>query len=184
MYAAVVGNNSKNSSTTKLRGSLLQYHERRNLKKSPEPTGSRSRKIHGKTLFVVQKHAARSLHYDVRLEIDGVLKSWAVPKGPPKKLTEKRLAIATEDHPYEYAFFAGTIPAGHYGAGKVIIWDRGHYTNIKLSDEESMSMSECYRRGRIEIYFHGKKLIGPYALVRMARDPHHWLMLKIGKKRD
>lgn len=171
----------KKSSKPTPRGSLIRYHERRNFKKSPEPSGFRSRKVRDNMLFVVQKHAARSLHYDLRLEIDGVLKSWAVPKGPPKKLTEKRLAIVTEDHPYEYAFFEGVIPVGHYGAGKVVIWDRGHYSNMKISEEECMSMSECYRRGRIEIYFHGKRLIGPYALVRMTRDPQHWLMIKMKK---
>jgi bifunctional non-homologous end joining protein LigD len=114
-----------------------------------------------KSSFVIQKHYASHLHYDFRLEINGVLKSWAIPKNPLIKIGEKRLAIETEDHPLDYARFSGVIPKGNYGAGKVEIWDKGIFENLKNED-----ISKSYKRGRIEIRLKGKRLNGNYALIR------------------
>lgn len=125
-------------------------------------------------IFVIQKHAATTLHYDFRLEIDGVLKSWAIPKGPAKKSGTKRLAIPTEDHALEYKDFAGEILEGSYGAGKVTIWDKGTYENIR----EKVSMKKAYQEGKIEICLHGKKITGDYALIQM-HNKKPWLLMKI-----
>lgn len=110
---------------------LTEYHRKRHFRKTAEPKGTVARRKPSKQSplsFVVQKHAATRLHYDLRLELDGVLKSWAVPKGPSLNPTEKRLAVAVEDHPLDYANFEGSIPPGEYGAGEVIVWDRGHWS--------------------------------------------------------
>ena len=130
--------------------------------------------------FVIQKHAATTLHYDFRLEIGGVLKSWAIPKGPSKDPRDKRLAVPTEDHTMEYKDFEGEIAEGSYGAGKVTIWDKGTYVNIR----EKVSMQKAYQEGKIEICLHGKKLAGNYALIRMQRSFHKdkekpWLIIKM-----
>ncbi|HEY7533259.1 MAG TPA: DNA polymerase ligase N-terminal domain-containing protein, partial [Nitrospiraceae bacterium] len=111
---------------------LEAYRKKRDPERTPEPFGGR--RVAGERLFVVHKHAARNLHYDLRLEMDGVLKSWAVPKGPSMRPEEKRLAVHVEDHPIEYGDFEGVIPAGNYGAGGVIIWDRGWYRPVKEGD--------------------------------------------------
>jgi bifunctional non-homologous end joining protein LigD len=127
----------------------------------------------GQRLFVIQKHAASHLHYDLRLEMNGVLKSWAVPKGPPFELTEKRLAMAVEDHPMDYAHFEGTIPKGEYGGGTVMVWDTGTYEIIDGN----------YWQGKLHIIFHGKKLEGEWVLVksgaRTGKD-NQWLLIKAG----
>ncbi len=154
---------------------LSEYRKRRRFKETPEPRGKKKKK--GKApIFVIQKHWARSLHYDVRLEIRGTLKSWAVPKGPPKKIGEKRLAVLTENHPLTYAKFEGTIPEGHYGAGKVKIWDSGTFENVKTD-----SLSKCFKDGVVEFKPQGKKLNGIYALVHF-RDKN-WLMIKVRQKK-
>ncbi len=161
---------------------LKEYKAKRDFKKTSEPAGSAKKRTSKRPMFVVQEHHARALHYDVRLEIDGVLASWAVPKGPPLKSSDKRLAVATEDHPMEYGSFSGTIPKGEYGAGTVTIWDKGTYENIKLKkDGTEMLMKSAARHGQIEVKFFGKKLKGPYALVRTAfgGEKKNWLMIKM-----
>ncbi|APC91652.1 MULTISPECIES: DNA polymerase ligase N-terminal domain-containing protein [Francisella] len=166
---------------------LKQYLSRRNFHKTPEPKGETVLKSDpDKPLFVVQKHAGRSLHYDFRIEIDGVLKSWTVPKGPSLNPKEKRLAILTENHPLQYAQFEGIIPEGEYGAGNVIVWDIGYYRNVKDTKEGPVSMSSCFSQGKIEIELHGQKLNGVFALVRtkMRGSNKHYLQWLLIKKQD
>ena len=125
-------------------------------------------------IFIVQKHDASHLHYDFRLEIDGVLVSWAIPKGPPRRAGIKRLAVQTENHPMSYATFEGTIPDGDYGAGKVTIWDKGTYTN-----NTATSMQQQLKAGKLEFELHGTQLHGAYVLVQMQRhDDAQWLLIK------
>lgn len=163
--------------------SLKTYRQRRTLKKSStyEPYGSIKKSSVKSGLFVIQKHDASHLHYDLRLEIGGVLKSWAVPRGMPEKIGVKRLAIPTDDHPYEYARFEGIIPQGHYGGGTVMVWDIGTYQNIKMKDNKLVPMSTSYDQGTIEVFFNGKKISGAFALVKTkssyAKDA--WLLIKI-----
>src|SRR5437667_6415998 len=123
--------------------------------------------------FVVQEHWARNLHFDLRLEMEGVLKSWAVPKGPSVRAEEKRLAVHVEDHPLEYANFEGVIPSGNYGAGSVIVWDRGPYQSFKPED-----IREQYARGKLELELFGHKLGGRWTLVRRSKSEKVWLLLK------
>jgi bifunctional non-homologous end joining protein LigD len=157
--------------------SLSTYRERRDTAQSGEPAGKIAKK--SKPIFVVQKHNASHLHYDFRLAIDGVLVSWAVPKGPPpRRAGIKKLAVQTEDHPMDYATFEGTIPQGNYGAGTVKIWDHGTYEPIG-----EKSMAEQLRRGKIEFILDGDLLHGAYVLVQMKnRDPKNWLLLKERKR--
>ena len=150
---------------------LDDYRKKRDPKRTPEPFAP-PRADEGR-LFVVQKHAARRLHYDVRLEMDGVLKSWAVPKGPSLRAEEKRLAVHVEDHPVEYADFEGTIPDGNYGAGAVIVWDRGWYRLVKDG-----APRDQLRSGRLEVELFGVKLRGRWTLARMGGKDKEWLMLK------
>src|ERR1700716_1830517 len=141
---------------------LEEYNRKRDFRKTPEPSGRvmRARKAAVAPLsFVVQKHAARRLHYDFRLELDGVLKSWAVPKGPSLDPGEKRLAVHVEDHPIEYGGFAGGIPRGQYGGGTVLLWDRGTWT------PEGPNPDEAYRKGALKFRLDGDKLHGKWALV-------------------
>ncbi len=159
---------------------LKTYAKRRNLKKSKEPAAKRpkKRKTSKDLIFVIQKHAASHLHYDFRIEYNRVLKSWAVPKGPSLNPAVKRLAIVTDDHPMSYAKFEGVIPAGNYGAGTVMVWDIGTYQNIKEKDGKPVSMRECFKRGIIEIFLHGTKLMGGFALIRTGREKQ-WLLIKM-----
>jgi DNA ligase D-like protein (predicted 3'-phosphoesterase) len=159
---------------------LKEYQKRRNFTKTPEPCGDR-KESKTKHIFVIQKHAATHLHYDFRIEIDGVLKSWAVPKGPSTDPRVKRLAVETEDHPTEYAKFEGVIPEGEYGGGTVMVWDYGTYKNIKEKKGKLIPMRTCYKNGAIEIFLKGKKLDGGYALVRMKRPAtkKQWLLIKM-----
>lgn len=125
--------------------------------------------------FVIQKHAATSLHYDFRLEVDGVLKSWAVPRGPSTDPRDKRLAMEVEDHPLEYGDFEGVIGEGSYGAGQVIVWDSGTYENLL----EDQSMAEALERGHARVWLHGEKVRGGYTLRRTsAGDKPKWLLMK------
>lgn len=127
-------------------------------------------------LFVVQKHAARSTHYDFRLETEGVLKSWALPKGPSLDPSQKRLAVFTEDHAMEYARFEGVIAEGQYGAGPVIVWDLGEYRDISKGQDFPKSLET----GKLEIWLEGSKLKGGFALFRMgAGDSKNWLLKKM-----
>ena len=156
------------------RGSDLDaYRKKRDPQRTPEPFGGAAATPRSAPRFVVQKHWARNLHFDFRLELDGVLKSWAVPKGPSTHVEEKRLAVHVEDHPLEYIDFEGVIPAGNYGAGSVIVWDRGAYGSFKPED-----LSEQYARGKMELELHGFKLRGRWTLVRMSNKDKEWLLLK------
>jgi len=156
---------------------LSQYRKKRNFKESDEPKSTRVAK-HQQHIFVVHKHAARQLHWDLRLEVEGVLKSWAVPKGPPRG-PQKHRAVQVEDHPYAYRNFKGTIPEGNYGAGTVEIWDHGMYEYEGAVDaaESEKKMLTGLRKGEIKLFFYGKKLKGSYALVRF-RGPKNWLFIK------
>ena len=148
---------------------LKEYHAKRDFSKSPEPAGE-GVKPQGNA-YVVQEHHASRLHWDLRLERDGVLKSWAVPKGLPDKSGDRRLAISVEDHPLDYGDFEGVIPEGEYGAGEVKIWDRGTYETLKWTED------------KIEIFIHGERLSGPYELVRFRKaGEKEWLLFK--KKED
>src|SRR5207244_322340 len=145
---------------------LEEYDAKRNSRKTAEPAG-RTEKGHRRPIFVVQEHHASHLHYDFRLEADGVLKSWAVPKEPSLDPTQKRLAVRVEDHPLAYANFAGTIPAGEYGAGTVRIWDHGTYENLLAHKATPQTITEGIEAGRLEFALHGRKLRGRFALIRM-----------------
>ncbi len=129
--------------------------------------------------FVIQKHDASTLHYDFRLEVDGVLKSWALPKGPSTDPSQKRLAIAVADHPLDYSQFEGTIPEGEYGAGTVLIWDRGSYRNMTREDGTITPMDKALAAGHALVWLDGEKLQGGYALQRMNGDKGHWLLVKM-----
>lgn len=137
-------------------------------------------------IFVIQKHAASHLHYDFRLEINHVLKSWAIPKGPSTDYQVKRLAIETTDHPMSYANFSGQIPKGQYGAGSVEIWDHGTYKNLrgeKLSGKQ-ISMFQSYNTGKILVYLYGQKLVGAYGLIRTNYSPNSWLFFRLHNIKD
>lgn len=163
--------------------SLALYKNKRSFSKTPEP-GARKKPASRKGLkFVVQKHDATNLHYDFRLEMEGVLKSWAVPKGPSMNPQDKRLAMMVEDHPYDYRNFEGIIPEGNYGAGTVMIWDRGNYSAME-HENESVKMQEKIlleelRKGDVKFVLRGEKLKGAFALVRMTgRGENAWLLIK------
>lgn len=162
--------------------SLKTYQKKRDFRKTNEPKAGR-KKSSGEPIFVIQKHNASRLHYDFRLEIDGVLKSWAVPKGPSTDPSEKRLAILTEDHPMDYADFEGTIAEGQYGAGTVMIWDKGYYKNLKATDDgdhEKMSMADAFDDGELTFRLYGDKLKGGYALIRTkGGKKNQWLLIKM-----
>jgi len=142
---------------------LSEYTRKRDFAKTPEPAGTPATVKAGAPLsFVIQKHAARRLHYDFRLELDGVLKSWAVPKGPSLDPGEKRLAVHVEDHPIEYGGFEGVIPEGQYGGGTVLLWDRGNWRPL---DPDPL---QAYEKGSLKFVLDGAKLHGKWALVRMG----------------
>src|SRR2546426_10427764 len=148
---------------------LKEYHRKRDFARTPEPRGA-GHAGRGDS-FVIQKHAARRLHYDFRLEADGVLKSWAVPKGPSLDPTVKRLAMQVEDHPVDYADFEGVIPAGEYGGGTVMVWDYGVY-----APENTKSVSQALAKGELKFSLLGQKLKGSFVLVRTRE--RQWLLMK------
>jgi bifunctional non-homologous end joining protein LigD len=159
--------------------SLEKYKQKRHFADTPEPEGKTPTST-GELIFVVQRHHASHLHYDFRLELDGALKSWAVPKGPSLNPHDKRLAMMVEDHPIDYATFEGDIPAGNYGAGHLDVWDHGTYEPI---DEHgavisAREFSKHLEAGSIKFRMHGKLLKGDFALVHMKKDEKTWLLIK------
>jgi DNA ligase D-like protein (predicted 3'-phosphoesterase) len=157
---------------------LKDYRRRRAGHKTPEPTGGRSSRKG--PIFVVQEHKATSHHFDFRLEVDGVLKSWAVPKGPSTDPRDKRLAMPTEDHPLGYADFEGVIPEDSYGAGAVIVWDRGRYDNMTEKDGRTQPIADALEAGHALVRLHGQKLRGGFVLQRVGEgDDARWLLIKL-----
>jgi bifunctional non-homologous end joining protein LigD len=158
---------------------LAEYKKKRNFSKTAEPAGEVHRRSRRGLRFVIQKHAASHLHYDFRIELDGVMKSWAVPKGPSYDPKVRRLAMQVEDHPIEYNAFEGTIPAGEYGGGTVMLWDRGTFEPEGGGGEDAVRQG--YERGDLKIVMHGKRMFGGWVLVRMRRDDAgraQWLLIK------
>jgi DNA ligase D-like protein (predicted 3'-phosphoesterase) len=157
------------------RDTLGTYRDKRDPARTPEPAGRRRRGSRRRPRFVVHQHDATTLHFDVRLEAAGVLKSWAVPKGPSTNPRDKRLAMPTEDHPLDYVDFEGVIPEGQYGAGPVIVWDTGTYRN--LSDTE---VERAVADGHVTVWLEGRKLRGGYALTRIGKGARgRWLLVKM-----
>jgi len=162
------------------RMALTLYKKKRSFARTPEPTGGKAKG--GELHFVVQKHDATRLHYDFRLEMDGVLKSWAVPKGPSLNPEDKRLAMEVEDHPYDYKDFEGIIPEGNYGAGTVIVWDEGSYEPLEPSGDKAKdekALLKALKAGSLKVNLHGQKLKGEFALVRLkGKEDNAWLLIK------
>ncbi len=157
---------------------LQKYQQKRKFDTTPEPESEITKKQRNeyKNIFVIQKHESSNLHYDFRIDIGGVLVSWAVPKGPSMDPRKKHLAIRVEDHPLEYAYFEGKIPEEQYGGGIVIVWDQGKYQN-----QREVKMSEALEEGKIKIWLDGKKIQGGYNLVRMNKKKtkqEEWLLIK------
>jgi len=173
---------------------LSEYRRKRDFAQTAEPSGAGSRLASGKaapdasdgrqSIFVVQKHDASSLHYDFRLELDDVLKSWAVPKGPSLDPADRRLAVMTEDHPREYAEFEGVIPEGEYGGGTVLVWDTGWWEPdlewiASTGGKTPEDPAEALAKGELKLVLHGSKLTGSWALVQMkGRGDKNWLLIK------
>ena len=160
---------------------LERYRTRRDLAASPEPPGE----VHSpsqRPIFVVQQHDASTMHYDLRLEADGVLLSWAVPKGPSTDSRDKQLAVHTEDHPLDYADFEGRIPQDDYGGGTVIVWDIGPYRNLSTDDDgEERSVRDAADHGHLKVWLEGHKLTGGYVLThaKLGGDEDNWLLIKV-----
>lgn len=172
---------------------LAKYRSMRSEAKTPEPFGQgpQGKPNQNKLVFVIQKHQATALHYDFRLEAGGVMPSWAIPKGPSLDPVVKRLAMKTEDHPFDYRNFEGVIPEGEYGAGKVIIWDEGTYyaeievdgkrVKVKAKSEAERLMEEGLEKGEIKFFLEGKRLKGSFALVKtrgFGGRENAWLLIK------
>ena len=176
---------STTSQKTSAREQLTEYRKKRDFRKTAEPEGGAeaARDDSTKLQFVIQKHAASHLHFDLRLELDGVMKSWAVPKGPAPDPTIKRLAMQVEDHPVEYNSFEGTIPEGEYGGGTVMLWDVGWYAPEKGGGEDGVR--DGIRKGDLKVVFHGKRMKGSWVLVRTrgfgsssSSSKPSWLLIK------
>jgi bifunctional non-homologous end joining protein LigD len=157
-------------------GSLRDYYKKRDFSRTAEPKGAVAKRKAGKLRYLIQKHAARALHYDFRLEWNGTLMSWAVPKGPSENPDDKRLAVHVEDHPLEYGNFEGTIPQGQYGGGTVMLWDNGTW------QPHEDDVDAALKKGKLSFTLHGKRLHGNWALVRLRkrspRDKDNWLLIK------
>ena len=166
--------------TQDTRRQLAEYHRKRDFTVTAEPKGGTA-PIKEQLVFVIQKHAATRLHYDFRLELDGVMKSWAVPKGPSMDPAVKRLAMEVEDHPIEYNSFEGTIPKGQYGGGTVMLWDRGIYTYGATDLEPMVGLRRGYAKGDLKVVLLGERLKGSFVLVRTKRGDrgkNEWLLIK------
>jgi bifunctional non-homologous end joining protein LigD len=163
-------------------GETDRYRQRRDFSRTPEPagTGGESGSTETARRFVVQKHAARRTHFDLRLEIGGALVSWAVPKGPSADPEAKRLAVHVEDHPLEYGDFEGTIPKGQYGAGSVIVWDRGGYQPVGVTADTEEALEQGIRDGKLDFLLYGERMRGRWTLVRMKgrEGEDNWLLIK------
>jgi bifunctional non-homologous end joining protein LigD len=162
---------------------LKEYKEKRHFEDTPEPAGKVTKTVRGKLKFVIQKHNASRLHYDFRLEMEGVLKSWAVPKGPSVNPEDKRLAMMVEDHPMSYREFEGIIPEGNYGAGEVIVWDQGTYhpldEDLKTKKKQEEALLEQLGKGSLKFVLEGEKLKGAFALFRFKNaGENSWLLVK------
>jgi len=157
---------------------LEQYRRKRDFTKTAEPRGARAPRRTRALRFVVQKHAASHLHFDLRLELDGVMKSWAIPKGPSVVPRVRRLAMEVEDHPIAYNSFEGTIPEGEYGGGTVMLWDRGTYE--PTGGGGAAALREGYAKGKLDITLHGERLHGGFTLVRTRGEGERaqWLLIK------
>lgn len=162
---------------TREKSNLEKYNEKRDFQSTKEPKGKKRKKSEKR--FSIQKHDATNLHYDLRLEYDGVLKSWAIPKGPSTDPREKRLAIRTEDHPVDYLKFEGEIPEGEYGAGTVLLWDTGTYENITQKDGKTRAIGESLEEGHLLVHLRGEKLKGGYALTQIDKEKDQWLLVKM-----
>ena len=164
---------------------LAQYQEMRDFERTPEPEGFRNgRDDNAPLTFLVQKHRATAMHYDLRLEVDGVLVSFPVPKGPSANPAVKRLAVKTEDHPFDYGTFEGLIPGGEYGAGEVIVWDRGTYSpdeggvfSFHDRNEANRRMREEIEAGKLSIHLRGEKMKGSWTLVKTKQSEKSWLLI-------
>jgi DNA ligase D-like protein (predicted 3'-phosphoesterase) len=162
---------------------IEEYNRKRHFDVTEEPRGAVKKRRSKDLVFVIQKHDASRLHYDLRLEVDGVMASWAVPKGPSMLKGVRRLAAHVEDHPIDYNTFEGNIPEGQYGGGSVIVWDRGIYENIRESAEKPKSAHKTMRQsiddGKVEFYLRGEKLEGGFVLIRTDEEKDQWLLMKM-----
>lgn len=165
------------NTTMATKNSLKEYRKQRDFSESPEPKGNNKTTINSSP-FMIHKHWASHVHYDLRIKIGNTLKSWAVPKGPSTKTSIKRLAILVEDHPLEYANFEGTIQQDQYGGGTVMIWDEGTFHSIREKNGALVPIEESFKDGRIEILLDGKKLKGNYALIKTT-PTKNWLLIKM-----
>jgi DNA ligase D-like protein (predicted 3'-phosphoesterase) len=159
---------------------LILYNKKHHLDKTKEPPRKPGREPSAFPIFVIQKHAASKLHYDFRLEINGVLKSWAIPNGPPDGSRTKYLMVETEDHPIEYSNFEGIIPKGEYGGGTVEIWDRGTFENSTIKDEKIINIDQALKQGHITINLKGGKLHGRFSLIlfKQEKNAKKWLLIQ------
>ncbi|HMM96418.1 DNA polymerase ligase N-terminal domain-containing protein [Phycicoccus sp.] len=159
---------------------LGEYRDKRDFRRTGEPSGSRGRR-RKEPVFVVQRHDASSLHFDVRIQVGDVLVSWAVPKGPSLDPRDKRLAHRTEDHPLDYADFEGVIGKGQYGAGSVVVWDTGPFENVTERDGAPVELADAVERGHVKVVLHGRKLTGAFAFThtKVGGDEANWLLVKV-----